>query len=197
MRRVGRLRLTLGLPPCNRAGSQRNEDRRRGYQTDLSAEPARAQTAPRLPLAHGDQGWPEGALAPPRQGPQAALCLSPTVPKAPERLRKRAEFQFVQKGARRGQGILAAQARRREPVDQNPPRVGFTATKKIGNSVARNRARRRLREAARRLVPLYGLPGVDYVFLARESTGQAPWERLLDDMKDALLRLAAALPPPT
>ena len=73
--------------------------------------------------------------------------------------------------------------------------MGFTATKKIGNAVVRNRARRRLREAARRLVPLYGLPGVDYVFLARESTGAAPWPTLLDDMKDALLRLAAALQP--
>jgi ribonuclease P protein component len=80
-----------------------------------------------------------------------------------------------------------------DDAPQGPPRVGFTATKKMGNAVARNRARRRLREAARRLVPLYGLPGVDYVFLARESTGEAPWQALLDDMKDALLRLAAAL----
>jgi ribonuclease P protein component len=71
--------------------------------------------------------------------------------------------------------------------------VGFTCTKKIGNSVVRNRARRRLREAARQLVPLHGLPGVDYVFLARDATADAPWDALLDDMKDALLRLAAAL----
>jgi len=71
--------------------------------------------------------------------------------------------------------------------------VGYTCTKKIGNAVVRNRARRRLREAARRMVPLYGLPGVDYVFLAREATADAPWDALLDDMKDALLRLAAAL----
>ncbi len=74
--------------------------------------------------------------------------------------------------------------------------MGFTATKKMGNAVARNRAKRRLREAARRLVPIHGLAGVDYVFLARETTGTAPWAALLDDMKDALLRLAAALQPP-
>lgn len=93
---------------------------------------------------------------------------------------------------------MAAQARRRpEPddgkPDPGPPRVGYTCTKKIGNAVVRNRARRRLREAARRMVPLYGLPGVDYVFLARDTTADAPWDALLDDMKDALLRLAAAL----
>lgn len=109
------------------------------------------------------------------------------------RLRRRAEFQYVQKGERRGRPTLAAQARRRAP--DGPPRVGFTATKKIGNAVIRNRARRRLREAARRLVPLYGVAGVDYVFLAREATAAAPWQALLDDMKDALIRLAAALPP--
>lgn len=43
------------------------------------------------------------------------------------------------------------------------------------------------------MVPLYGKAGVDYVFLARDTTGTAPWQTLLDDMKDALLRLAAAL----
>ena len=74
--------------------------------------------------------------------------------------------------------------------------MGFTATKKIGNAVVRNRAKRRLREAARRMVPLYGKVGVDYVFLARDTTGDAPWQALLDDMKDALLRLAAALERP-
>ncbi|MBL8560454.1 MAG: ribonuclease P protein component [Hyphomonadaceae bacterium] len=112
------------------------------------------------------------------------------------KLRKRAEFQYVQKGVRSGRATLAAQARRRAPADtpdNGPPRVGFTATKKIGNAVVRNRAKRRLREAARRMVPLYGRPGVDYVFLARDTTGDAPWQALLDDMKDALLRLAAAL----
>ncbi|MBT9445343.1 MAG: ribonuclease P protein component [Hyphomonadaceae bacterium] len=113
-------------------------------------------------------------------------------------MRKRPEFQYVQKGERKGRTTLAAQARRRPASadgrpDDGPPRVGFTCTKKIGNSVIRNRSRRRLREAARQLVPLHGLPGVDYVFLARDATADAPWDALLDDMKDALLRLAAAL----
>ncbi|MDX2235080.1 MAG: ribonuclease P protein component [Hyphomonadaceae bacterium] len=113
------------------------------------------------------------------------------------KLTRRAQFQYVQKGERRGRPTLAAQARRRAETDgpHGPPRVGFTATKKIGNAVARNRAKRRLREAARRLVPLYGVAGVDYVFLARETTGTAPWQAVLDDMKDALLSLAAAVQP--
>jgi len=44
--------------------------------------------------------------------------------------------------------------------------VGFTATKKIGNAVTRNRAKRRLREVARALLPELGRPGHDYVLIA-------------------------------
>ncbi len=57
------------------------------------------------------------------------------------------------------------EARRR--AESGPAGLGFTASKKVGNAVARNRAKRRLREAARRLLPDHGLPGVDYVLVAR------------------------------
>jgi ribonuclease P protein component len=55
--------------------------------------------------------------------------------------------------------------------------------------VVRNRARRRMREACRLLLPLIGTEGVDYVFIARQDTGLCPWTRLLDDMETALLSL--------
>ncbi len=69
--------------------------------------------------------------------------------------------------------------------------VGFTATKKLGGAVVRNRAKRRLREAARVLLPLHGRPGHDYVLIARQGAAERPWDRLLDDVKTALIRLAA------
>ena len=75
-------------------------------------------------------------------------------------------------------------------------RVGFTATKRIGGAVVRNRAKRRLREAMR----LVGAPltsaGCDYVLIARGGTADRPWLRLLDDVKSALIRLAADLGAP-
>jgi ribonuclease P protein component len=70
--------------------------------------------------------------------------------------------------------------------------VGFTATRRIGGAVVRNRAKRRLREAARVLLPLHGLPGHDYVVVARASVTTRPWLRLLDDVKTALISLAAS-----
>lgn len=69
-------------------------------------------------------------------------------------------------------------------------RAGFTATRKVGGAVVRNRAKRRLREAARHLLPVHGLAGVDYVFIARSGTATRPWARLLDDVKSALISLA-------
>jgi ribonuclease P protein component len=69
--------------------------------------------------------------------------------------------------------------------------LGFTATRKVGGAVQRNRCKRRLREAARLLLPELGRPGFDYVFIARQGTAERPWPRLLDDVKSALIRLAA------
>ena len=106
------------------------------------------------------------------------------------RLKTRAQFLAAAKGASLGRGAVVVQKRGR---DDGSPHVGegFTATKKIGNAVVRNRAKRRLREAARALLPLHGEAGCDYVFIARAGAGERPWLRLLDDVGSALIGLAA------
>ena len=106
-------------------------------------------------------------------------------------LTRRSEFLRVAKGrkqAARGCVIQAAARGDDDPLI----RVGFTATKKVGGAVTRNRAKRRLREAARRLLPALGQPGTDYVFIARRDTGAREWGLLLDDVERALISLAPA-----
>src|ERR1700691_4995169 len=92
---------------------------------------------------------------------------APAVPV--ERLKKRPDFLKAAKGIRRvTTGVTIELCR--SPADSAAVRVGFTASRKIGNAVARNRARRRLKAAAQALLPLYGLPGNDYVLVARRET---------------------------
>ena len=106
------------------------------------------------------------------------------------RLTKRSEFLNARKGQRASRPLVAIEAIRQREADV---RVGFTATKRIGNAVVRNRAKRRLREAARQLLPQHACAGCDYVLIARDNTADAPWPALLDDLKSALIRLAPAL----
>ncbi|MGE0740956.1 MAG: ribonuclease P protein component [Hyphomonadaceae bacterium] len=110
-----------------------------------------------------------------------------------QRLTKRAEFLFVRHGARVGRQTVLIEARRR--AEDGPVRLGFTASRRVGGAVERNRAKRRLREAARQLLPDLGLPGVDYVLVARQQTPAADWAALLDDIGNALIRLRADLAP--
>jgi ribonuclease P protein component len=107
-----------------------------------------------------------------------------------ERLKKRADFLACAQAPSCAKGAVVVQARSR-PDDDALVRAGFTATKRIGGAVVRNRAKRRMREAARLLLPEFGRPGFDYVFIARGGVTTRPWARLLDDMKSALIRLAA------
>lgn len=69
-------------------------------------------------------------------------------------------------------------------------RVGFTCSKKVGNAIARNRAKRRLREVARLVLPEHGRMGWDYVLIGKpEITATRSFEDLKYDLKYALRKI--------
>jgi len=103
------------------------------------------------------------------------------------RLRRRSEFLAVAAAGRKAAAPgLVLQARRRD--DGDAPRLGFTATRKLGGAVERNRARRRLKEAARLLAPAHARAGHDYVLIARAGTLTRPWPALLADLERAFAK---------
>ncbi|MDO8411688.1 MAG: ribonuclease P protein component [Phenylobacterium sp.] len=106
-----------------------------------------------------------------------------------ERLRKRPDFLAAARAFSCARGAVVVQARDRAD-DTSLVRVGFTATRKVGGAVVRNRAKRRMRAAAHEVLPGLARPGFDYVLIARSGAPARAWPRLLDDVKSALISLA-------
>ncbi|MEP9354996.1 ribonuclease P protein component [Xanthobacter sp. KR7-65] len=104
-----------------------------------------------------------------------------------DRLRKRRDFLAAAKAERAGVSSVLMQGRDRG--DDGPVRVGFTVTKKTGNAVIRNRIRRRLREAVRRVLPEAGRAGFDYVLVAREAALRTPFDGLVTEIERAVRKL--------
>ncbi len=106
------------------------------------------------------------------------------------RLKRRREFLLAaSKGKRAARDGLVLQAlAHRQPGAEPPLRLGFTVTKKVGNAVVRNRAKRRLREAARAVLATSPPAGWDLVLIGRDATPTRNFGLLVADLRAALER---------
>ena len=186
--------------------------RRQIGEENISTEPARAQAAARVSGAQSD-GW-RSAGAGPQTAPraQAAVCLRAaqflvltawqcmeaiaSEPVELGKLRRRADFLRVQAGPKWAAPGLVLHIRDRagrqadSPTGETPvARFGYTATKRLGGAVVRNRMRRRLREAVRLVAPQAARAGQDYVLIARKATLRRPFRSLVEDLATAFERV--------
>ena len=103
-------------------------------------------------------------------------------------IKKRPDFLHVtrngHKVVRSGFVLQAARSMRSFPAPVF--RIGYTASKKIGNAVCRNRAKRRLRAVCRDLLPLEAVTGYDYVIIARQAVLDMPYQKLHKELRYAL-----------
>jgi len=106
-----------------------------------------------------------------------------------QRIKRRQDFVAAAKAAALGTPgfLLVAHFR----GDQAPARLGFTCTKKLGNAVARNRIRRRLKEAARLVFERVAQPSYDYILIGRSAAATRGFEILQSDLISAATRLHA------
>ncbi len=144
---------------------------------------------------------PKHSMTPPES--QAPLLdegesapASPTVrprEKPIETLKKRTDFLACARAGRAHAPGMVVQGRQRRQGEAEGPRVGFTCSKNVGNAVARNRAKRRLREAARAVLPQLGRDGWDYVLIGRAGvTASRRFADLVGDLETALGKLHGA-----
>ena len=102
-------------------------------------------------------------------------------------LTKRADFLKAAGAKRQSTPAFTLQYRARAEDEATGIRIGFTCSKKVGNAVTRNRAKRRLREIARLTLPAHGKDGFDYVLIGRrETTANRDFAELCADLKRAL-----------
>ena len=120
---------------------------------------------------------------------KGAGATQPAVFSCVKRITKRSDFIQASHAKRLGVKGFLVQARNRNDEDQTI-RVGFTCSKKVGNAVARNRAKRRLREITKLILISSAKKGWDYVLIGKkEVTASRDFIKLKNDLTYALQKI--------
>ena len=148
-----------------------------GYSTDGAPGDARHSAPSSLPPSAGQADVGKMQNSQPGNNPAKIVAI-----------KHRRDFLRAARGQKSAKLTLLLQARRREGSGpQDEIRLGLTCSRKVGGAVVRNRARRRLREAARSILPNHGKGGWDYVLVGRfKATAERPFLELTSDLKAAL-----------
>ena len=176
------------------AGKQREED--------IPAEQPASQEETRFPRPHADETRAGDSLAPPPQGPQAPHGLTLSRASSPRcnsgvapgagRIRSSRDYRRVYRRGRRLHGDIAVFHVREN--DAGHPRLGLTASRRVGGAVVRNRLRRRVREHYRQQVRRDKLPAVDVVVHLKAAAAEANRRSFYREL-DRLFRAAGRYGP--
>ena len=106
-----------------------------------------------------------------------------------DRIRKRVDYQrCYREGSRHFAPLVTVHV---HPSPAGGPRLGITATRRVGGSVVRQRLRRRTREIFRRWEGRADLPEVDIVVHLRPAAAEASFEQLRDQIEKLLRRVGS------
>jgi len=118
-----------------------------------------------------------------------------------QRLKQRSDFVRATRRGRKWatpglvlQAVATPLAFRAVESAEPRARLGFTASKRVGGAVVRNRVKRRLRAAADTVFKNCAEPNYDYVLIGRAQTATRPFTALLQDLETALKRLGRYQP---
>ncbi len=170
-------------------------------ETHLSTEQAGPQAPSRIPDTYGDQKWTKSACIAPCQGPQAPVRLTDTARLTAKmcamektlkahKLKASSDYQRL---TRTGKRFFAAAFVMQIALNDDPAlfRLGLTASRKVGNAVVRNRAKRRLREVVRQCLGEKELAGLDVVLIAKTAATTCDFMRMKEDFLKGLRTIAA------
>jgi ribonuclease P protein component len=107
-------------------------------------------------------------------------------------LSKRSEFLAANRGLRFPMPGFVLLVRPRGDGDEVPG-IGYTVSKKNGNSVTRNRMKRRMRALVRQILPRAGIAGADHVLIGRPGSNDIVFAELGEQLESALARAAKKL----
>jgi ribonuclease P protein component len=162
------------------------------HEADVSAESPPPRQDARIPGAHEDQGRAQGVEAAQGKGSQTAHGLEARSSSPPphafprhERLTSSAEFQALFQGGKRidRRSLIVLW---RDTGESR--RAGFAVSRQVRGAVRRNRARRRMREAYRKIRET-APAGAALVVIARPAVLTASFASLVAELREALLAI--------